>query len=132
MSIKTAEARHNKPLVYACSGCSNVAQLTNDLAVVLDRQGIAKMSCISGIGGRVKSLVKIAQSGRPVLALDGCPLNCVRHTLATIDVVPTWHIEVTSFGYKKARQQDCSLSSAYELLQHIQSELLSPQPSHLH
>ncbi len=132
MSIKTAEARHNKPLVYACSGCSNVAQLTNDLAVVLDRQGIAEMSCISGIGGRVKSLVKVAQSGRPVLALDGCPLNCVRHTLATIDVVPTWHIEVTSFGYKKNRQQDCSLSAAYELLQHIQSELLSPLPSNLH
>ncbi len=132
MSIKTAEARHNKPLVYACSGCSNVAQLTNDLAVVLDRQGIAEMSCISGIGGSVKSLVKIAQSGRPVLALDGCPLNCVRHTLATIDVVPTWHIEVTTFGYKKARQQDCSLSAAYELLQHIQSELLSQHPSHLH
>ncbi len=132
MSIKTAEARHNKPLVYACSGCSNVAQLTNDLAVVLDRQGIAEMSCISGIGGRVKSLVKIAQSGRPVLALDGCPLNCVRRTLATIDVVPTWHIEVTTFGYKKARQQDCSLSAAYELLQHIQSELLSQHPSHLH
>ncbi len=132
MSIKTAEGSNNKPLVYACSGCSNVAQLTNDLAVVLDRQGIAEMSCITGIGGRIRSLVKVAQSGRPVLALDGCPLNCVRHTLATIDVVPTWHIEVTSFGYKKTRQQDCSLSVAYELLQHIQSELLSPLPSNLH
>ena len=68
---------NQKPLVYACSGCSNVAQLTNDLAVVLDREGIAEMSCIAGIGGKIKSLVKVAQSGRPVLALDGCPLNCV-------------------------------------------------------
>lgn len=114
-----------KPLVYACSGCSNVAQLTNDLAVVLDREGIAEMSCIAGIGGKIKSLVKVAQSGRPVLALDGCPLNCVRQTLATVNVIPTWHIEVTSFGYKKSRQEDCTLSAAYELLQHIQGELLS-------
>lgn len=121
-----------QPLVYACSGCSNVAQLTNDLAVVLDREGIAEMSCIAGIGGRIKSLVKVAQSGRPVLALDGCPLNCVRQTLATVNVVPTWHIEVTSFGYKKARQQDCSLGAAYELLQHIQAELLPDTRQGLH
>lgn len=121
-----------KPLVYACSGCSNVAQLTNDLAVVLDREGIAEMSCIAGIGGKVKSLVKVAQSGRPVLALDGCQLNCVRQTLATVDVVPTWHIEVTSFGYKKARQQDCALGAAYELLQYIQQDLLTEQRQGLH
>ncbi len=25
--------RNEKPLIYACSGCSNVAQLANDLAV---------------------------------------------------------------------------------------------------
>jgi uncharacterized metal-binding protein len=121
-----------KPLVYACSGCSNVAQLTNDLAVVLDREGIAEMSCIAGIGGKIKSLVKVAQSGRPVLALDGCQLNCVRQTLATVDVVPTWHIEVTSFGYKKSRQQDCSLGAAYELLQYIQRDLLTDQRQGLH
>jgi uncharacterized metal-binding protein len=121
-----------KPLVYACSGCSNVAQLTNDLAVVLDREGIAEMSCIAGIGGKIKSLVKVAQSGRPVLALDGCPLNCVRQTLATVNVIPTWHIEVTSFGYKKNRQQDCALSAAYELLQHIQGELLPDNHAGLH
>ncbi|MFC0047148.1 MULTISPECIES: putative zinc-binding protein [Rheinheimera] len=123
---------NQKPLVYACSGCSNVAQLTNDLAVVLDREGIAEMSCIAGIGGKIKSLVKVAQSGRPVLALDGCPLNCVRQTLATVNVIPTWHIEVTSFGYKKSRQEDCTLSAAYELLQHIQGELLSEPHAGLH
>lgn len=127
-----ADFSPQQPLVYACSGCSNVAQLTNDLAVVLDREGIAEMSCIAGIGGRIKSLVKVAQSGRPVLALDGCPLNCVRQTLATVNVVPTWHIEVTSFGYKKARQQDCSLGAAYELLQHIQAELLPDTRQGLH
>ena len=123
---------NQKPLVYACSGCSNVAQLTNDLAVVLDREGIAEMSCIAGIGGKIKSLVKVAQSGRPVPALDGCSLNCVRRTLASVNVIPTWHIEVTSFGYKKARQQDCSLNAAYELLQHIQGELLAEPHVGLH
>ena len=34
--------RHPHPLVYSCSGCSNVAQLANTLAVRLDRAGLAE------------------------------------------------------------------------------------------
>ncbi|WP_134055829.1 putative zinc-binding protein [Rheinheimera aquimaris] len=114
----------DKPLVYACSGCSNVAQLANDLAVVLDREGSAQMSCIAGVGGKVKQLVKVAQSGRPIIAVDGCPLNCVKQTLATIDVVPTWHIELTSLGYKKRDHENCGLSDAYQLLHLVHSDIL--------
>ncbi|TAK94969.1 MAG: zinc-binding protein, partial [Aquabacterium sp.] len=43
----------HQALVYACSGCSSAAQLANHLAVRLDREGIAEMSCIAGVGGRV-------------------------------------------------------------------------------
>lgn len=114
----------SKPLVYSCSGCSNVAQLANDLAVVLDREGLAQMSCIAGVGGQVKQLIKVAQSGRPILAVDGCPLNCVKQTLATVDVVPTWHIELTSLGYKKRDHENCDLSDAYKLLQMVHSDIL--------
>ena len=60
------------PLVYACSGCSNVAQLANNLAVRLDRSGVAEMSCIAGVGGNVKHLVRIAKSGRRFWIDDGC------------------------------------------------------------
>ena len=66
------------PLVYACSGCSSVAQLATTFAVRLDRGGDAEMSCISGVGGGVPALTRIAQSGRPILALDGCPLAITR------------------------------------------------------
>lgn len=120
----------DKPLVYACSGCSNVAQLANDLAVVLDREGSAQMSCIAGVGGKVKQLVKVAQSGRPILAVDGCPLNCVKQTLATVNVVPTWHIELTTLGYKKRDHENCDLSDAYKLLQMVHSDIL-PQAAKL-
>ncbi|MFZ2289261.1 MAG: putative zinc-binding protein, partial [Halopseudomonas yangmingensis] len=33
--------RKDLPLIYSCSGCSNVAQLANTLAVRLDRAGKA-------------------------------------------------------------------------------------------
>src|SRR5690606_2179578 len=60
------------PLVYSCSGCSSAAQMANQLALWLDREGAAEMSCIAGVGGGVTGLVRTAQAGRPILALDGC------------------------------------------------------------
>ncbi len=92
------------PLVYSCSGCSNNAQLTNDVALALDKAGQAEMSCIAGVGGGVKNLVKKAQSGRTIVALDGCQLHCVKGCLAQHDVSPTLHYTLTEHGIKKQNQ----------------------------
>lgn len=115
----------NKPLVYACSGCSNVAQLANDLALILNRKNLAEMSSIAGIGGNITELVKTAQSGRSILAIDGCPLNCVKQCLATINVVPTWHIELTMFGLKKRAHDDYLVTDAYDILELFPREIVT-------
>lgn len=96
------------PLVYSCSGCSNVAQLANTLAVRLDRAGLAEMSCIAGVGGRVNSLINRAVSGRPILALDGCKLQCVRGCLEQHGVTANVHITLSSLGLKKRYGEDFS------------------------
>lgn len=111
--------KNDKPLVYSCSGCSNVAQLANDLAVVMDREGMAEMSCIAGVGGDVKSLVKVAMSGRPILAIDGCKLACVKHTLARHHVKPKWHLELTSLGIRKRDGENCTITDHYHALSHV-------------
>ena len=79
------------PLVYACSGCSSAAQLANHVAVRLDRSGVAEMSCIAGVGGDVPSLLKTVRSGRSIIALDGCPLVCVKSSLARHGIAPDRH-----------------------------------------
>ncbi|WP_395007092.1 putative zinc-binding protein [Undibacterium sp.] len=89
------------PLVYSCSGCSSVAQLANDCALELDRAGRAQMSCISGVGGGVPSLQKLAQSGRPILAIDGCALACVKACLAQAGVTATVHLILNQEGARK-------------------------------
>ncbi len=89
------------PLVYSCSGCSSVAQLANDCALELDRAGRAQMSCISGVGGGVPSLQKLAQSGRPILALDGCALACVKACLAQASITATVHLILNQEGARK-------------------------------
>lgn len=106
----------NLPLVYSCSGCSNVAQLANDLAVVLDREGHAQMSCITGVGGNVKGLVNIAQSGRPILAIDGCKIACVKKVLELHQVEPSWHLELSRLGLKKTEHQNCSIGDMHKAM----------------
>ena len=105
MSAPAAPA--DKPLVYACSGCSNVAQLANQLAVELDRAGRAQMSCISGVGGGVPALVKLAQSGRPILALDGCPLACCLACLAQAGVQADQHVVLSTLAICKRNGRAC-------------------------
>lgn len=100
--------RATLPLVYSCSGCSSAAQLTNDLAIRLDREQLAEMSCIAGVGGGVRPLVKKALSGRPILALDGCPLHCVRSCLAQHGVTPTLHVDLSAHGVRKRLHVDAS------------------------
>ncbi|MCC6624423.1 MAG: putative zinc-binding protein [Deltaproteobacteria bacterium] len=100
--------RAELPLVYSCSGCSSAAQLTNGLAIRLDRERLAEMSCIAGVGGGVKPLVKKALSGRPILALDGCPLHCVQSCLASHGVTPSVHVDLSEHGVKKRLHVDPS------------------------
>ena len=94
------------PLVYSCSGCSSAAQMANHLALRLDRAGAAEMSCIAGVGGGVTGLVRTAQGGRRILALDGCVLKCVSACLAKAGVVADAHLVLSEHGVKKRQHAD--------------------------
>jgi uncharacterized metal-binding protein len=114
------------PLVYSCSGCSNVAQLANSLALRLDRQGLAEMSCIAGVGGRVAALVSKAKSGRRIVALDGCPLQCVKGCLAQHAIEPDLHLILSQSGLRKRYGEDCSSAQQDSLFGQLQQQLQSP------
>ena len=101
-----------KPLVYSCSGCSSAAQMANHLAIKLDRDEVAEMSCIAGVGGGVTGLVRTAQSKRPILALDGCALHCVAACLAQAGVVADTHIVLSDHGVKKRKHADFDAAQA--------------------
>ena len=114
----------SKPLVYSCSGCSSAAQMANHLAIKLDRLGKAEMSCIAGVGGNVKALVKTAKSGRKIIAIDGCPLACVKACLSNHDITPDQHFELSGYAVKKQKGVDFDLAEADAILQQIQANLL--------
>jgi uncharacterized metal-binding protein len=76
------------------------------VALRLDREGLAEMSCIAGVGGGVTPLVRTAQSGRPILAIDGCPLACATACLARCGVRPDEHLDLSDLGVRKKKHTD--------------------------
>lgn len=88
-------------VVYACSGCSDAGELADRMARQLTREGAAEMSCLAGIGGRVKPLVNKAAAAERILAIDGCLLNCTRHTLELAGFKNFEHLELHKLGFRK-------------------------------
>lgn len=125
MPATSATPARSLPLVYACSGCSSVAQLANACAVRLDRGGRAEMSCISGVGGGVPALTRVARSGRPILALDGCPLACVRACLANAGVVPDRHLVLNRLGAVKRQHGECTEGETEAVWREVEAALES-------
>ncbi len=87
-------------VVYACSGCSNAGEIADRVARQLTRSS-AQMSCLAGIGGRVKSLVATAEKAQRILVVDGCPLNCARRTLELAGFKSFDHLELNKIGIRK-------------------------------
>jgi uncharacterized metal-binding protein len=111
------------PLVYSCSGCSSAAQLANHVALQLDRRGVAEMSCIAGVGGDVPHLLKIVRSGRPIVALDGCPLVCVKSSLARHGIEASRHYQLGEWGVKKRYHADFDPEEAQRVITRVIADL---------
>jgi uncharacterized metal-binding protein len=93
--------------------------MANHLAVKLDRLKVAEMSCIAGVGGDVKPLVRTAKSGRPILVLDGCPLHCAAQILKRHGLQADKHYDLSKLAVKKRKHEDFDPQEAARVLRQI-------------
>lgn len=93
--------------------------MANHIAVKLDRQQKAEMSCIAGVGGNVKALVKVAKTKRKIVVIDGCPLACAKACLKNHGIEPDVHIKLSDSGVKKQQHADFDLDEATKLYHQI-------------
>lgn len=99
--IAATPAAKKPTIIYACSGCSDAGEIADRVARQLSREGAGQMSCLAGIGGRVKSLVMKAENAERILVVDGCPLNCAAHTLKLAGFKNFEHLELHKIGIRK-------------------------------
>lgn len=115
---------NDKPVVYSCSGCSNVARISHDIAMNLDGDNIAEMSCVSGVIGDVAPVKAIATSGRKIIAIDGCSLACTKKCLDESKVNIDHYFVITDLGIEKRDKWKDSLLENSNAMQHIYSKLM--------
>ncbi len=99
-----------KPIVYSCSGCSNLARMAYDIALNLDSNDVAEMSCISGVIGKVIPVQQLGESGRPIIAIDGCSLGCTKSCLDATGLKADHYFDISAYGFEKRSKWDDSLT----------------------
>jgi uncharacterized metal-binding protein len=114
-----------KPIVYSCSGCSNLAQMAHNISLNLDGDGIAEMSCVSGVIGQVEPLLDLAHSGRPIIAIDGCGLACTKSCLNVASITPDYYFQISDFGFEKRSKWDDSLTENTIAMKRIYEQLFA-------
>lgn len=90
-------------LVFACSGAADVGCIADGAARKMNAETDAMMFCTVGIGGRVSGIMKTTEAARDILALDGCPLDCVKNTLEQAGFTSYKHLRVTDLDMEKGK-----------------------------
>ncbi|HEO72551.1 MAG TPA: zinc-binding protein [Candidatus Hydrogenedentes bacterium] len=88
-------------LIFACSGAADVGAVADQVARKLTRDGVGKMFCLAGIGGRVSGIVESTKAASAILAIDGCPINCARHCLEEAGFADLVHLQLADLGMEK-------------------------------
>ena len=88
-------------MILACSGGSNVGQLSNQAAVELTQEGFGKMFCLAGVGGHLGGFVQSAKDVPQMMAIDGCNIGCAKAILEHADVPIKSYLVLTSLGIEK-------------------------------
>ena len=94
-------AASNEIMLLACSGGSNVGQLSNRAAVELTQEGFGKMYCLAGIGGQLKGFIQSAKDVPMIAAIDGCAVGCAKAILKNADIPNYNTIVLTDLGIEK-------------------------------
>ena len=88
-------------LIFACSGAADVGEIADKAVRQLTKENLGRMFCSVGIGGRISGIMKTTESADKVLAIDGCPLNCVRNSLELAGFKQFEHIQLADLGLEK-------------------------------
>ena len=100
-------------MILACSGGSNVGQLTNQAAVELTREGLGALFCLVGLGGGIPGITQAVRDAAlgtgGVLVLDGCAVGCARAIMDRAGIPVGDHLVVTDLGIEKVKNRQLAL-----------------------
>ena len=99
-------------MIFSCSGCADVGELADPAARKLIRDGAGKMFCLAGVGGHVSGIIKTTETAQSILAIDGCPLDCIKKTLEQARITKINRLSLNDLGFEKGQTEVSSASIA--------------------
>ncbi len=93
-------------LIFACSGGSNVGQISNEAAKKLTADGVGRFFCLAGVGGDISGIIETTKAADEVIVIDGCSVACAKAIIDKIDVPINCYIDATKLGIEKAPHLD--------------------------
>lgn len=94
MSNGCCSVGNKKRMVLACSGASNLGQISNSMAVRLQHTGMAIMSCMSAIAADLPSFIADARKVDELLVLDGCSIACAKKIMDAKGIGPYRYFDI--------------------------------------
>lgn len=90
-------------IIFTCSGASDVGEIADLAARRLAREGAGRMHCMAAVGAGVESFLKFyRQSGNPIIAIDGCALNCATNCAQKAGLAVARSVSLDALGYVKS------------------------------
>jgi len=111
--------------IFPCAGAANIGQLSNRIAIELEKQGIGNLMCTAGIGARAPGLMKSAETSDRIITIDVCPLNCASKTLELAGFKPDRQIVISEFGIKKSKERGLEDQEVADTLRKVMEILQS-------
>lgn len=94
-------------LIFACSGAADVGAVADQAARKMTTDGAGRMFCMAGVGGRISGIMKTTEAAEAILAVDGCPLNCVKNCLDRAGFKQYEHLQLADLGMEKGKTAIC-------------------------
>lgn len=103
MSDKNSNEGNSVSLIFACSGAADVGEISDRAVRKMSKDGLGKMFCMAGIGGRIEPIMQKTRSASKILAIDGCGLDCVKNCLEQAGFTEFRHLRVAELGMEKGK-----------------------------
>jgi uncharacterized metal-binding protein len=89
-------------IVMACSGASNVGQISDLVARKLRDNGVRKMNCLAVVGAGIEKSIENFKT-KEILIIDGCPIDCGKRMMEQNNFSNYKYLRVTDLGLQKGQ-----------------------------
>lgn len=93
-------------IIFACSGASNVGELSNAASVKLTKDGFGNKVCTASLAIKTPAIMERVEDADKIIVIDGCPVSCAKRIADNAGAKVDQYIIITELGIRKIGDMD--------------------------